>query len=398
MKLLIAIPALNEQDSIESTIKRSLDARGAIIAKSGIEDVEITVVSDGSTDRTAEIANRYTDRIGLIVFRKNRGYGAAIKEAWKGSNAQLLGFLDADGTCDPEFFGDLCKEIVEKNADLALGSRMHAKSRMPLVRKIGNLFYAFLLSVFSETKVRDSASGMRVVRRSALSKLMPLPDGLHFTPAMSARAVLSKDIKIAEIDMPYDERQGESKLNVLKDGMRFLKVIMESAFLYCPSRVLKLAALACFIYGAALMLVPSVFFLKHQRLEEWMIYRFVVGSLTGIASCVLLCASHLAGRIVEMTLLNVQPGKQKGFFRAKFFWLVPGLFIFAGGALVLPSFLDLLATGHTDTHWSRFMAMSFLVSIAILLAVTRGLGHLLDMVAERIAYLKSGRSAEWQTE
>src|SRR5438309_2266788 len=84
-----------------------------------------------------------------------------------------------------------------------------------------------LLSLFSSARVRDTASGMRVLRRSSLRKLLPLPDGLHFTPAMSARGLMSRDLKIAEIDMPYHEREGKSKLRMMKDGTRFLKAIMD---------------------------------------------------------------------------------------------------------------------------------------------------------------------------
>jgi glycosyltransferase involved in cell wall biosynthesis len=79
MKLLIAIPALNEEHSIVSIIERSLEARRYIIEHSAVTAVEITVVSDGSTDRTAEKALQFNDRIKCIVFPKNRGYGAAIR-------------------------------------------------------------------------------------------------------------------------------------------------------------------------------------------------------------------------------------------------------------------------------------------------------------------------------
>jgi len=83
------------------------------------------VVSDGSTDRTVELASRYVDSVRLIVFKHNRGYGAAIKEAWKDTDAELLGFLDADGTCDPRFFATLCAALVKENADMVLGCRLH---------------------------------------------------------------------------------------------------------------------------------------------------------------------------------------------------------------------------------------------------------------------------------
>src|SRR5215468_11451763 len=118
MKLLIAIPALDEEKSITSIVERSLAAREEIIQKTGISAVDVTVVSDGSTDLTVERARAFGDRIKLIVFEKNHGYGAAIKEAWRQSDAELLGFLDADGTCDPNFFVPLCNAVIQDGVDV----------------------------------------------------------------------------------------------------------------------------------------------------------------------------------------------------------------------------------------------------------------------------------------
>src|SRR5260370_8894812 len=106
MKLLIGVAALNEEASIVSTIRRSLAARKLIISSSAVSEVAITVVSDGSTDRTVELAGRFPE-IDLIVFERNRGYGAAIKEAWSRSESDLLAFLHADGTSHPTFFAHL---------------------------------------------------------------------------------------------------------------------------------------------------------------------------------------------------------------------------------------------------------------------------------------------------
>ncbi len=125
MKLCIVIPALDEEDSIEKIIVRSLEARDEIIKNTDVDAVEVTVVSDGSTDRTVEIATQYKDQINLIVFEKNKGYGAAIKQGWLESEAELLSFLDADGTCDPKFFVELCNQITRSNSDVALGCRLN---------------------------------------------------------------------------------------------------------------------------------------------------------------------------------------------------------------------------------------------------------------------------------
>ena len=194
MKLVVVSPALNEEHNIKNIIESALDSRKTITDNSPVTEVEITVVSDGSSDNTASIALEFADKINVIVFEKNRGYGAAIKEGWKESDADILGFIDADGTCDPNNFADLCTALVEEKADIISGCRLNKKSKMPLVRKLGNRAFAFMLTVFSSWKMRDIASGMRVVRKDSLSKLLPLPDGLHFTPSMSARAMLSNKL------------------------------------------------------------------------------------------------------------------------------------------------------------------------------------------------------------
>ena len=77
-----------------------------------MKDVEVIVVSDGSTDGTAAIAREWAARhtaVRVIEFETNRGYGAAIKEGFRQATDDLLSFLDADGTCDPKWFGEMCR-------------------------------------------------------------------------------------------------------------------------------------------------------------------------------------------------------------------------------------------------------------------------------------------------
>lgn len=396
MKLLIVIPALNEEAGIEAIITRSLKARATIIAESPVTEVEITVVSDGSTDRTVERAGRYADRIHLIVFEKNRGYGAAIKEGWARSNADLLGFLDADGTCDPEFFAVLCRALERDGSDVALGNRLHAQSRMPVLRRVGNFVFAHLLTLFSAVRVRDTASGMRVVRRASLPKLMPLPDGLHFTPAMSARAILDDDLKISETDMPYHERTGVSKLKVWKDGVRFLKTILESAFLYRPSGPLEVIGLLSLGVAVFLMVFPTLYYFRTRTVAEWMIYRFVVSSLLGTSACLLFCAGHVSRRMVNLVLFNRRRAVRQDllgrFLESRIFWVITIFLFLLGGLLVFPSFRELILTGATYEHWSRFIVMSFLYSIAIILIGTKIIDYSLNLLADRLDYLNRRNS------
>jgi glycosyltransferase involved in cell wall biosynthesis len=391
MKLLIAIPALNEEASIDSIISRSIEARNFICAKSPVAEVEITVVSDGSTDRTVERASQYTDFINLIVFPQNKGYGAAIKEAWQQSDADLLGFLDADGTCDPKFFARLCDTAIAQDADVVLGCRLNANSQIPLIRRIGNFIFACILTVFSSSHVRDTASGMRVVKRSSLDSLYPLPDGLHFTPAMSARAMLSERIRIVEVDMPYHERAGESKLRVAKDGLRFLKVIVEAALLYRPSRPLGLLAILFALFAVILMWPPVLYYVANRSVAEWMIYRFLVSDLGGIAACLCFCASYLTGRMTSIAIAE-ESGHLKSrltlwLFQARWFWALPIGLCLVGGSLVAYSLLQRFATGMTYEHWSRYIVMSFCFASAVILSVTWVIDYVLTLLGDRLEYL-----------
>lgn len=396
MRLLIAIPALNEEESLRAILERSLEARAYIVAHSPVTEVEITVVSDGSTDGTVAIAREYEDRIGLIVFEKNRGYGAAITEAWSRSQAELLGFLDADGTCDPRFFADLCRLIEEAPADVALGCRLNRQSRMPWLRRVGNRAFAWTLTLLSLRRVRDSASGMRVVRRSCLPALYPLPSGLDFTPAMSARAVLSRDVRIAEIDMPYHERGGRSKLHPLRDGWRFLRIILETSFLYRPNRALGLAALPLAALSAGMMWMPTRFWLDNGMLLEWMIYRFLVGVLLASVAVLLLCSSHLARKAADISL-STNPVEDRytslvgRLFRGRWFWAVPVLLTLSGVALVWKAWIGFLETGEVYEHWSRFVVMLFFLLVSAILVATKFLDHCLNLLAERLQYLRGER-------
>lgn len=357
MRLSIVIPALNEEDAIGSIIERSLAACPTIVQNSPVSEVEIIVVDDGSTDRTAEVAAGY-DGVRMISFEKNRGYGAAIKSGFTESSGELVGFLDADGTCDPRFFATLCSALTEEDAAVALGSRMGPDSHMPWVRRLGNRVYALILSALSNRVVTDTASGMRVIRRDMLPHLYPLPDGLHFTPAMSARALMDDRLKIVERPMPYQERIGESKLRVGKDGMRFLRTIFEMTLMWQPARLFVAIAALCLTAMTLFAMHPIEMWWRTSRLEEDMIYRLLFCLFLGTMGMTLLSAG-----VVCEHLHRLLRGKRSP---QTFLWSVldrsysvRGFALATLIAIPLSTWLvgrgiwTWITAGHVEVHWSR---------------------------------------------
>jgi hypothetical protein len=249
--LSIVIPAYNEERGIADIILRVLGIeKDLAIAGVGLE--ELLVVDDCSRDRTAQIAEEISQqvpRLRVIRHSKNRGYGGALKTGFSQAQGDLVGFLDADGTYPPEYFPQLCQKAME-GADLVIGSRMAgAESQMPITRRVGNLFFATLLSILGRQRVTDSASGMRIFSRSILEQIYPLPDGLNLTPVMSTRA-LHESLRVAEVPIPYSERVGRSKLSVVRDGTVFLQSIVWTVMCYNPVRIFGLLGLAGVLIAA----------------------------------------------------------------------------------------------------------------------------------------------------
>lgn len=255
----MVIPAFNEQEHIYHVVEEVFLTEKNILSRTDLGSIEVIVVNDGSTDET----QRELDRLALLYPKlvrrshpRNRGYGAALKTGFECASGDYVAFMDGDGTIHPESFIDLYNELQKKGADLAIGRRFGKHgSKMPMVRKIGNHFFAHLLTFLSGIKVYDTASGVRLFHRTWVPHLRKLPDGLHFTPAMSAK-LLHENVKTVEVPIAYAERSGESKLKVLHDGLRFLHIIISTVLLYNPFKIFLLVGMLSEVIAFLLLAYP----------------------------------------------------------------------------------------------------------------------------------------------
>ena len=360
MKLSIIIPAYNEEQSIGSTIERTLQASQEIIKNTEVEDVEVLVINDGSKDNTKSIMQGYKSIIP-ISYEKNRGYGAAIKQGFDKASGDLLSFLDADGTCNPRFFIDLVNSLIKNNADIAIGSRLGPTSKMPKIRRIGNIIYAKMINFFGNTDITDSASGMRVLKRSVLDILYPLPNGMHFTPAMTCKALMGKKLKIVEVPIEYAEREGRSKLSIIKDGRQFLKTILETAFFYKPLKFFITIALFLIIIATAYSINPFIYYMVNHHIEDSSIYRLITITVLIIAGVNLAILGLLSQHLVA--LLNARP--RKNIFNHHYFLMIGVALTIFGILLNMETLREYVSTNRIYVHWVYVLTGALLVLVGI---------------------------------
>ena len=170
MKILIGLPAYNEEKNIASIIMK--------IKK--ISD-QIIVCNDGSTDLTGPIA----EKMGAIVVThpKNLGYGSAIRSLFTKfieSDADILVTFDADGQHRVEDIETVIEPIIKNEADITIGSRFLGDNdtNVPTYRKIGIKTITNLTNVGTETKLTDSQSGFRAYHKRVIPDIFPSEHGM----------------------------------------------------------------------------------------------------------------------------------------------------------------------------------------------------------------------------
>jgi glycosyltransferase involved in cell wall biosynthesis len=172
--LSICIPVYNEEGAVAETLRRCLAIRDAL-DRCGVPDLEIIAVDDGSRDGTAAIIARHPE-VRLIRHETNRGYGAALKTGFAAARHDLIGFLDADATYPPEHFPQLCMAALGAGGELVIGTRMVGPDTdMPTMRRVGNSFFARLLTLIGRTPVTTppAACACSIATSSTCSRRCP---------------------------------------------------------------------------------------------------------------------------------------------------------------------------------------------------------------------------------
>ncbi|MFN0071426.1 MAG: glycosyltransferase family 2 protein [Chloroflexota bacterium] len=383
IQLSIILPAYNEEHGIADILDR-IQAQIPSLREAGAAQVEVIVVDDGSRDGTSREVERYPS-VRLLRHQTNYGYGAALKTGFGAARGEWLAFLDADGTYPPEAFAELYSQATRDDSDIVIGSRMLGHdSEMPLVRRVGNTIFAGLLSIVAARKISDSASGMRVFKRSILEEIYPLPDGLDFTPAMSTRAI-HEGLSMVEVPISYKERVGASKLNPFSDGLRFLRSILWTATLYNPLGTFGVIGIALLALAVVLAVPPSLYYIQNRSLQENMIYRLFAVLILTVAG-----ANVVAFGLTCRSVIGLLPSRRR--LRSAPLRRWRGSLAGAGVVLVIlglglmaPAVSEWLQTRQISSHWSYFAAGGTMVLTGLQLSTWFVLVVILSELAERDA-------------
>ena len=217
-RITVIIPCLNEEQGIESVLRRMPEFVD-----------EVIVVDNGSTDRTSDVAKSF----GASVIRENvRGYGRSYKTGFASATGDLIVTLDGDHSYPPDAISYLLEAFLHLDVDFLNASRFPVRDRraMSFKHKFGNLMLSFAMSILYFRWVRDSQSGMWVFRRSILERMKLVSVGMAFSEEIKIEALKSDRVRFVEISIQYTSRLGEIKLNPWRDGFYNLWFLVKKRF------------------------------------------------------------------------------------------------------------------------------------------------------------------------
>ncbi|MBU1998544.1 MAG: glycosyltransferase family 2 protein [Candidatus Omnitrophica bacterium] len=217
MKTLIIIPTFNESRSIVKLLLK--------IKESGLE---VLVIDDGSSDKTAEKAKEQ----GVIVIKNdtNQGKGATLKIGFTyalENGYQAVITMDGDGQHSPDELPRLIQAGENSSSGIIVGNRMQAVKNMPLIRILTNKFMSWFISRKTGQYIADTQCGLRLIKREVLEKISLETKRFEIESELLIKASLA-GFKIESLPITsiyYDEK---SQINPFTDTLRFIKFILHS--------------------------------------------------------------------------------------------------------------------------------------------------------------------------
>lgn len=226
MKVLIIVPAYNEAQNIEKTVKDITTNT----------DYDYIVINDCSKDNTKEICEKNNfNMLSLPVnFGLTSGIQLGMKYAYKKGYDIAIQF-DGDGQHQAKYLKDLVAKIENGQADIVIGSRFATKKKPFTMRMLGSSMIQFFIKLTTGKTIKDTTSGMRAYNKDAILEfninpsLTPEPDTIVY--------IIKKGLKVEEVQVEMKDREfGESYLNPIRSIKYMINMLVSIIFIRSMSR------------------------------------------------------------------------------------------------------------------------------------------------------------------
>ncbi len=223
MKLSVVIPCFNERETIEQIVRA--------VRASPIQDIEIVVVDDGSTDGTVEVLrDKVATLTDQIIYRPhNEGKGAALRAGFCAATGEVIIIQDADLEYSPIDYPALLEPIFSGNADAVYGSRFMGGGPHRVIyfwHMVGNRFLTLLSNIFTNLNLTDVETCYKALRANFAKNLDLQENGFGVEGEITAKLARMR-CRIYEVGISYQGRTyAEGKKVSWKDGLRAIYAIL----------------------------------------------------------------------------------------------------------------------------------------------------------------------------
>lgn len=293
----VGIPALNEEHAIAKVVLEAQKYADLVI-----------VCDDGSTDMTAQIA----ERLGAMIIRheENGGYGSALKSLFCKAlevGADVLVTLDGDGQHDSTEIPQVIEPIIKGQADVAIGSRFIAANgtkEMPLYRQVGAKIITKMVNGSSQSGLKDSQSGFRAYNRQALDKLCVSEAGMGASVQILLQASKSK-LRITEVasTCKYNTEGSTSTKNPISHGIGVIGSITRLIIEEHPLKVLGIPSILFLFAGVFFGIwMLNIYAIEHQIITNIALASLgfmVIGFFTASSAITLYAISRVSKKISQ---------------------------------------------------------------------------------------------------
>lgn len=220
MKILLIIPAYNEEENIINTVNE---------VKKFEAQIDYIVINDGSTDGTLKILEE--NNINHVNLVHNLGIGGAVQTGYKyakENNYDIAVQFDGDGQHDINYVKTICTPLIEGQADICIGSRYlddtTSSFKSTFMRRLGKNIISSIIKIFWKQKITDSTSGFRAANRDVIEVFAQNYPSDYPEPE-SIVTLLKKGYKVVEVPVNMKGREkGKSFVNIGTSIVYMLKV------------------------------------------------------------------------------------------------------------------------------------------------------------------------------